>query len=156
MPIAILASHKYKKTLMERFSNQTINDQVTRICSEGSAKLPKWLLPSIAELLEQDGATNLLSLVVASWIYYLGQGVDESGKPLEIIDARAAELRRIAKSAWTDPRPMLAVKSIFGEKLPANQRFIQAVEVGMQMLAKAGAAATMRHYLSMSPMSAGN
>ncbi len=138
----------YKQTLMERFSNPTINDQVTRICSEGSAKLPKWLLPSIAELLEQGGSARLLSLVVASWIYYLGQDADEAGQPLDIIDARAAELRAIAKSAGTDPRPILAVKSIFGEKLPANQKFIQAVEAGMQRLASSGVVATMRNALA--------
>ncbi len=144
---------EYKSSLMERFSNPTINDQVTRIASEGSAKMPKWLLPSIVELLEQHGPTDLLSLVVASWIFYLGRGVDERGQPLNIIDARRAELTEMAKRSTTDPRPMLAIKSIFGEKLPSNETFVQSVRSGLQMLSNLGVSATVRNYQSRSVLS---
>jgi mannitol 2-dehydrogenase len=140
----------YKQTLIERFSNPTINDQVTRICSEGSAKIPKWLLPSIQELLDRGAPIKLLSLVVASWILYLGRGVDESGHPLDIIDARAAELIRIAKTSLTDPRPLLAIKSIFGERLPANQNFVHSVAEVLQSLSSKGVSATIHSYLSAS------
>jgi len=142
---------EYKRTLIERFSNPTINDQMTRICSEGSAKIPKWLLPSIAELLEKGKSIELLSLVVASWIHYLKQGIDERGQALTIIDARAAELTAIAKTAGTDPRPVFAIKSIFGQALPANQLFVAKAEAALQELSKLGAAATMRQYLSKTP-----
>ncbi len=138
---------EYKATLMERFSNPTINDQVTRICSEGSAKLPKWLLPSIAELAEKQRRIGLLSFVVASWIFYLGRGVDERGTALEIVDARAAELRGTAGAAGLDPRPVLAVRSIFGERLSANAAFVVQVEEGMGRLASEGVAAAMRDAL---------
>ncbi len=139
---------EYKQSLIERFANPTINDQVTRIASEGSAKIPKWLLPSIVELLDQGGSTNLLSLVVASWIFYLGRGVNERDQPLDIIDARRAELTVVARKALIDPCPMLAVKSVFGEKLPANPHFVQSVENGLKMLAESGVAGTMRNYLA--------
>ncbi len=146
--IAGVSVADYKRSLMERFSNPTINDQVTRIASEGSAKIPKWLLPSIIELLEQRGRTRLLSLVVASWIFYLGHGIDEHGQSLDIIDARSAELTGIAKQAGIDPRPMLAVKSIFGQKLPADAQFVESVESALQMLSKFGVDGTLRSYLS--------
>ena len=136
----------YKKTLVHRFANPAIYDQVTRICSEGSAKIPKWLLPSITELLAQGRPVKLLSLVIASWIHYLGRGVDEHGRPLDILDARAAELRPIAQSCGTDPRPMLAIASIFGPELPAQQGFVDQVGQGLQQLATQGAAATIRSY----------
>ena len=139
---------EYKATLMERFSNPTINDQVTRICSEGSAKLPKWLLPSIAELTEKQRATGLLSFVVASWIFYLGKGVDARGRSLEIVDARADELRGLASAAGLDPRPVLALRSIFGERLPANAGFVRQVEEAMQWLANEGVEAAMRRALA--------
>ena len=139
---------EYKRSLVERFSNPTINDQVTRICSEGSAKIPKWLLPSILELLERGGRTDLLSLVIASWIFYLGRGIDERGQPLNIIDARRIELTGIAKEALIDPRPMLAVKSIFGERLPANPEFVESVESALLMLSRLGVEGSIREYLS--------
>ncbi len=138
---------EYKRVLIERFSNPTIMDQVTRICSEGSAKMPKWVLPSIVELQEKSGSIELLSVVVASWIHYLKQGVDERGRRLDIVDARAGELTGVAKTIGTDPRPMLALQSIFGQKLPANPSFVSKVERGLQMLAARDAKATMRRYL---------
>jgi mannitol 2-dehydrogenase len=137
----------YKRSLLERFSNPTINDQVTRICSEGSAKLPKRLLPSAVELTKKGTPIPLLSLVVASWIFYLGRGIDERGEPLNIIDARAGELRGVAKGALSDPRPMLNLKSIFGEELPANPNFVLRVERALQMLSTSGVSATIRNYL---------
>ncbi len=137
----------YKNTLMERFSNPTINDQVTRICSEGSAKIPKWVLPSIVDLLDRGGATGLLTLVVASWIFYFSKGVDERGQPLQIVDARAAELRLLAGRSQTDPRPMLSAKTIFGERLPSDPAFVQAVADAMRRLSDRGVHATMQHYL---------
>ncbi len=139
---------EYKATLIKRFQNPTINDQVTRICSEGSAKLPKWLLPSIAELADRRLSTGLPSLVVASWIFYLGRGADERGRPLDVLDARAGELRGVASAAGLDPRPLLAVRSIFGEKLPANVEFVRAVEAAMRRLAGDGVEATLRQALA--------
>jgi mannitol 2-dehydrogenase len=138
---------EYKKVLVERFLNPAIMDQVTRICSEGSAKMPKWVLPSILDLSHKDAPVELLSLVVASWIHYLKKGVNERGKSIEIIDARAIELRRLASESGTDPRPMLAVQSIFGQSLPAAPTFVQNVAMALRMLDTQGAAATMRHYL---------
>ena len=135
---------EYKRTLVERFANPAIRDQVTRICSEGSAKMPKWILPSIVELLEKGRSIKLLSLVVASWIHYLNRGFDEQGKELEIVDARAAELRRSAQSGDTDPRTMLSIASIFGERLPASPLFVQEVEQALKMLSTHGASASMR------------
>ena len=137
----------YKRSLIERFSNPTVNDQVTRIASEGSAKIPKWLLPSIVELLAQRAPTKLLSLVVASWIFYLGRGIDERSQPLTIIDARSTELISAARRSLDDPRPILAIRSIFGETLPADPSFLQAVQTALQTLATSGVSATLRSYL---------
>jgi mannitol 2-dehydrogenase len=138
----------YKNVLIERFANPAIRDQITRICSEGSAKMPKWVLPSVAELLQKGFPTRLLGLVIASWIYYLKQGTNERGEPLEIIDARGAELRERARTAGIDPRPILAVTSIFGQQLPSNEAFVSEVERALDLLGKIGVAATIRRYLS--------
>ncbi|MBS1814598.1 MAG: mannitol dehydrogenase family protein [Acidobacteria bacterium] len=138
----------YKRTLVERFSNPTINDQVTRLCSEGSAKMPKWVIPSIAELLQQGRKTTLLSLVVAAWIHYLRAGVDELGKPLEIIDARAAELIAIAKTVKDDPMPMLSISNIYGPELPKNAAFVAEVREAMALIQQKGAKGAIQHYLA--------
>ncbi len=135
----------YKRTLVERFSNPTINDQVTRIASEGSAKIPKWLLPSIVELLALGRSAKLACFVLASWTHYLARGVDAAGKPLDILDARKAELRSLAAAG---PKAFLAERSLFGESLPANPAFTGAVEAGVAALATKGAAAAIEAVLT--------
>lgn len=146
--IAGVSVTDYKRSLLERFSNPTINDQVTRICSEGSAKIPKWLLPSIQELLDAGAPTRLLSLVLASWIFYLGRGKDRNGHIIQIVDARAAELTSIASAAGTDPGPMLGIATIFGSKLPADNDFVVAISNALQMLARLGPELTISAFLA--------
>ena len=146
-PIPGVSVAAYKLTLIERFSNPAINDQVTRICSEGSAKMPKWVLPSIAELLAEGRSIELTSFVVASWIFYLARGVSDSGKPLDIVDARAAELTTIAKSGGPDPAAVLSVHSIFGNMLPGHPTFLSHVQTAMQQLAQTGARGSVQHFL---------
>ncbi len=138
----------YKAKLMERFANPTINDQVTRICSEGSAKIPKWLLPSITDLMDASRPTPLTTLVVASWVFYFQQGRDERGRPLELVDARAGEISVLARSAGTDPQPLLSERSIFGERLASDAIFAAAVQGWMTQLARLGAHETVRVALS--------
>jgi len=144
----------YKRTLLERFLNPTINDQVTRLCSEGSAKIPKWVLPSISELLAQGRNIDLLSLLIAAWIFYLQRGVDERGQTLHIVDARGEELRRVAQHGGLDPRPFLQVNSVFGDKLPTDATFVAQVESALQTLAQHGTQATLRLALAATPLTA--
>lgn len=134
----------YKKSLLHRFSNPTINDQVTRICSEGSAKIPKWLLPSILDLLQHGAPIDLLCLVTASWILYLGRGVDERGAPLQIIDARAAELIPYAQHSQVDPVPFLSIPSLFGERLPHEARFVEGVTTALKSISANGVKTALR------------
>jgi mannitol 2-dehydrogenase len=61
----------YKDLLIKRFSNPNIKDRLSRICSESSAKIPKFLLPTIQEQLNRGGSTQFGALVVASWYRYL-------------------------------------------------------------------------------------
>ena len=137
----------YKRTLIERFSNPTINDQVTRICSEGSAKIPKWLLPSIAELLDRGAPVDLLALVVGSWIFYFSRTTDEAGKPMDIVDARASELAAVAAQSLMDPSPFLKQESIFGATLATNKQFVGSVTSALQLLASQGVHATLHKFL---------
>ena len=137
----------YKASLMERFANPTINDQVTRICSEGSAKLPKWLLPSIEELLDRGCTITLLSFVVASWIHYLGLDLDERGSPLVIVDACRIELSSIAKSARSDSPGILGINTIFSTKVSSEPRFVTAVGHALSAIRSLGSREAMRIFL---------
>ena len=73
----------YKKTLLGRFANPVIRDQLSRIAIYGSAGMPKFVLPSIEEQLQRGGPIELLSFVVASWFRCLN-GRDEQGREIQL------------------------------------------------------------------------
>jgi mannitol 2-dehydrogenase len=140
---------QYKATLMERFTNQNIKDQALRICMDGSAKMPKFILPSIAESLERGGSISRLTLCVASWIRFL-KGVDEAGQVIPIQDPLADRLKELAASPQRDLRgdmnkfvkDFVEQKDIFGD-LGQNQQFVSELTDLLTSLNEKGARATL-------------
>lgn len=135
----------YRKTLVERFSNPAVKDQVSRICMDGSAKIPKFILPTIREQLERGGPTGRASLVIASWCRYLS-GNDERGQAIDINDAMADTLTERARAAGRDASIFLGLHEIFGD-LGQSRRFADEVEDALARLYDNGAAATVQMYL---------
>jgi mannitol 2-dehydrogenase len=116
----------YKKTLIERFANPAIRDQLSRIGIYGSSGIPKFVLPSIEDQLKRGGPIKLLSFTVASWFRYL-TGLDESGKEMPMLDPMAATLRERAKAAGKDARQLLAMREVFSEELGNSPAFVKEV-----------------------------
>lgn len=112
----------YKNSLEERFSNPNIKDKVSRICSESSAKLPKFLIPTLLDNLASNGSIEYASFILASWCYYSDKQRDEQDNPLEIIDVMKEELYQLAQNTETDSLAFLGLSEIFGE-LGKNTRF---------------------------------
>ena len=112
----------YKDSLIERFANPNIKDSVSRICMESSAKLPKFLIPTIHENLATGGSIKFATLVIAAWCYYNDKGMDRHGHPIQIIDAMGTELHQAAKQTKTDPLAFIRQESLFGN-LIRNERF---------------------------------
>jgi len=112
----------YKSSLIERFANPNIKDSISRICSESSAKLPKFLIATIHENLATGGSIKFATLVLAAWCYYSDKQVDQNGQPLEIIDAMQAKLHDAAKETANDSLAFLRLESLFGG-LVQNERF---------------------------------
>lgn len=113
----------YKDNLEERFANPNIKDAVSRICSESSAKLPKFLIPTIRENLETGGSIKYGTFILAAWCYYSDKGIDSNDSPIEIIDERKAELHQYAKRYEQDKLSFLKLGDIFGNLID-NERFI--------------------------------
>ena len=141
LPVPGIDLADYKATLLTRFANPRIGDQVARICLDGSAKMPKFLLPSIHEHLARGHVPRLLTLAVAGWFRYLS-GTDEQGRPIPIEDPMAATLQERAQAGGPDPRPLLALRGVFGD-LGDNPHFVSALEAALRRLYSEGTRATL-------------
>jgi mannitol 2-dehydrogenase len=130
----------YKKTLIERFANPKIQDQLPRLCLNGSAKLPKFILGSLRDQLHQGGKIDYLSLAVAAWCRYLN-GRDDWGKAIVIDDPIADLLKQ--QISGPDPNSLLNLSEIFGEDLPQSPRFVETVTEALGKLYQLGSRATL-------------
>ncbi|KAH8891457.1 mannitol dehydrogenase domain-containing protein [Thozetella sp. PMI_491] len=138
---------KYCDTLLERFANPTIMDQITRLTLNGSGKLPQFIMPSVAEQI-MAGTHNFrrLTFCTASWFRYLN-GVDENGKEYFIDDPMAEELKALAVKGGDKPYPLLDVKMLFGDDLRGDKTFVDELTSAMANLYKDGAMATLAKYV---------
>ena len=132
-PVPGIDLDAYQQALVERFANPAIRDTLARLCAESSARIPNWLTPAIRELLDAGRPVDRLALVVASWARY-AEGVDEQGRPIEVVDAQR---ERVMKAAH-DGR---FLDELFPE-LP-DQRFRDAFDAALRQLTELGARATL-------------
>jgi fructuronate reductase/mannitol 2-dehydrogenase len=144
-PVPGIDLDTYQRSLIERFSNPKIGDQVARLCLDGSAKMPKFLLPSIHDALDAGEPHRWLTLALAGWFRYL-TGVDDQGERIELQDARATELQRLALAGRGDPRPLLGLRDLFHD-LADREDFVVELEARLRRLHSQGARATLIHYL---------
>jgi mannitol 2-dehydrogenase len=135
----------YKKALVERFSNPAIKDQVSRICMDGSAKIPKFILPTVREQLQRGGPTRRASLVIASWCRAMA-GADDQGAKIEILDPMAGTLSERARAAERDPRKFLNIKEVFAEDLPQSEVLVEQVREALESLYDQGARKSLAKY----------
>lgn len=139
-PVAGIDLTDYKRTLLERFANPKIKDTLARLATDGSDRMPKFVLPSLAEALAQGRPHRLLTLVVAGFIRYL-RGIDEQGQPIQLNDSRADELRPLAQSS--DPRAILGVRRVFGD-LGDNAVWTAELTSALRQLEGIGARAAIK------------
>ena len=135
----------YQRQLLRRFANPAIGDSLDRLCRRGSTKVPGNLLPSLRQALAEGRPTALLTLAVAGWVRHL-RGTDLAGRPLELADARAAELTALARLGGADPRPLLAERSLFGD-LGEHRGFVAALTEDLHQLDTLGVPATLAAHL---------
>lgn len=137
---------EYCNTLMERFSNPTIMDQIPRVCLNASGKIPQFIMPSIAEQIRCNGPLRRLSFVAAGWFRYIN-GIDDKGTSFEIDDPMRDVLQAKARAGGTQPHELLSIKSLFGDDLREDARFISEITTAMEDIARDGVMATLPKYV---------
>lgn len=142
---AIPGLQEFADQLLPRFGNAYVRDTVARLCAESSDRIPKWLLPVVHDNLRCDGPVRLAAAIVASWARY-AEGVDEQGRPIDVVDPRAETLIPIARSQRTDASAFLANRSIFGN-LIEEPRFVEPYLWTLDSLHRDGARATVAKLL---------
>src|SRR4051794_2695584 len=140
-PVTGIDLRRYCRDVVERCSNPAIRDTLARLAFDGSERLPKWLLPVVRENLAAGGEIRRSALVVAAWARY-AEGVDEQGRPIEVVDRRRDVLTANARRHRENPLSFLADPDLFGN-LVDDARFTSAYLAALSSLHERGARATL-------------
>jgi mannitol 2-dehydrogenase len=136
----------YKRILIRRFSNPAIKDTLLRLATEGSARVPKFILPSIADSLQTGTPNRFLIFTVATWFRYL-TGTDDHGHHLEIIDPLKDRLQEAAKKGQENPAPLLEITELFPSTLTESPVFVNQLKEAMRYLYGEGSRAALNRYI---------
>jgi mannitol 2-dehydrogenase len=114
----------YKDSLIKRFSNSNIKDQLSRICAESSVKIPKFLIPTIQDQLDRGGPIQLGVVILASWCRFL-ELYNTIGYEYEVRDVMRDELLKKANASINeDPLSFISIRTVFGD-LASSKRFME-------------------------------
>jgi mannitol 2-dehydrogenase len=128
----------YKDQLLERFGNSAIKDTVDRVNADAPINL---LIDPIGDRLAAGASVDLLALALAAWMRR-ATGIDETGGQIDVRHPLANLLRARAEIGGPDPRPLLAIRSLFGD-LIEHRTFVDTLEAWLTSLHVDGTRATL-------------
>ena len=134
----------YRDTLLSRFTNPAIGDQIARLCSDGAAKLPVFVGPTLMAALKEGADLRRLAFLFACYVRHLA-GQDETGARFSPIEPGLTdEDYRLAASA--DPAEQLRIAPFRAWQLGNHPAFAPLYADLHEQVAREGAltvAATM-------------
>jgi mannitol 2-dehydrogenase len=110
---------QYAATVVERFANPGVHDQIARLCVDGSAKFRAFLVPTIERQLEREGSIERAATALAGWARYLAVVDPEA----QAFDSNGDAARRHAARAIADPVAFLQFDAVFPAALRESERF---------------------------------
>jgi mannitol 2-dehydrogenase len=125
---------QYAATVLDRFANRGVRDQIARLCIDGTAKIPTFLIPTIERQLATGGAVECAALALAGWARYLA-----TTPPLERApDPGAEHSARYAERAMDDPVSFLDLAAVFPPGFRDSERFRDVFAASSSALASLG------------------
>ena len=136
-----MALDAYRDSVLGRFSNPAVNDQLLRITSDGGSKIPVFLGDTIRACLGSGADHRRLAFVLAAFVRYLG-GVDDQGGRFTPQEPHLTPADR-ALAADPDPLAALRIGAFNGLGLDASDRFVHSFAGYRKLIAEQGALATL-------------
>jgi len=133
----------YGRTVLGRFQNTGVRDQIARLCIDGTAKFPSFLIPTVERQLELDGPIECAALALAGWARYLAT-VPAAERAQDPHGDRAATF---AARSIADPQAFLEFDLVFTPRLRESSRFRDAFVAASNALAERGAIGAMEGLL---------
>jgi mannitol 2-dehydrogenase len=129
----------YAHTVLDRLQNTGVRDQIARLCIDGTAKFPSFLIPTVERQLELDGPVECAALALAGWARYLAT-VPAAERASDPHADRAATF---AVKSLATPEAFLDFDQVFTPRLRESERFRDAFVDAGTALAERGSIGAM-------------
>jgi len=83
---------KYKATLIERFANKSVSDQLSRLCFDGISKFPVYVMPNLAKMIRRGQDLKRAAFLMAAYRHYLKYQKDDLRQPFDIAEPWLTEI----------------------------------------------------------------
>lgn len=77
---------EYKETLVRRFANPAVSDQVGRLCYDGLSKFPVYVVPNLAKMIDDGKDLTRVAFLLAAYRHYLKYRRDDLGHEFEVAE----------------------------------------------------------------------
>lgn len=143
-PVPGVDLEQYKRRLIERFANPYVGDTLARLATDGSDRIPKFVVPVARERRAAAEPAPLSASIVASWARYAEVALGGSGLPFS--DRQREALIEAVDRAKEDPVGFLRNADWFGP-LADDLQFASTFREVYEALRTRGAHEVLEHVL---------
>jgi mannitol 2-dehydrogenase len=124
----------YARTVLNRFASAGVRDQIARLCIDGTAKIPTFVIPTVERQLALGGPVECAALALMGWARYLATTPASERAP----DPNGEHSTGYAKRALEDPVAFLDLETVFPPALRDNAGFRDVFAASARSLASRG------------------
>lgn len=138
---------EYKQTLIERFGNRSVSDQIARLCFDGISKFPVYIVPNLIRMIRDRADLTRVAYLIAAYRHYLKYKVDDNGVAFDVAEPwmTADDAALIASD---DPMDFLGLSAFQSTDLKAADTFVALYRPFVEAIKEKGAMPVLEHILS--------
>lgn len=114
----------YKQTLIERFGNRSVSDQLARLCFDGVSKYPVYVMPNLIKMIRDHADLSRVAFSIAAYRHYLKYKKDDKGVAYEANEPWLTEEDKLL-IASDEPVDFLALSPFRSTDLKASEDFVK-------------------------------
>lgn len=113
----------YKQTLIERFGNRSVSDQIARLCFDGISKFPVYVMPNLVKMIAHHADLTRVAYLIAAYRHYLKYRTDDLGASFEIAEPWMTHDDEVLISS-DDPVDFLGLSAFMLTDLKQSPEFV--------------------------------
>lgn len=137
----------YKQTLIERFGNRSVSDQVARLCFDGISKFPVYIMPNLIKMIRDHADLTRLAYLFAAYRHYLKYKTDDNGVAFEVAEPWMTSEDEVL-IAGNDPMDFLALSPFQSTDLKVADEFVHLYLQMVDAIKEKGAMPVLESILS--------